>query len=238
MKSLARSLTGIVAVLTLLVLGSSAAAEHVNPGDTQVISRPTGLDPLPAPTTNDSFLNSPFQGSIGPPGRTVSGDGNLIVFASDADGLSTLDNNRVRNVFVRNLTTHATTLVSVATDGTAANGDCYEPAISKDGTKVAFVTTAGNLGDGVTTPNSLGHTYVRDLSGNTTKLVSRASDSGITPGAPGNNGGDQPSISADGHLIAFASYTGFDSTNDTVAFSRDVYIRDMTAKTTTLVSRA
>ena len=236
----ARSVIAATAVLTLLLLGAPAGAEHGNPGDIQIISRPTGLDPVPTPTTNDSYLNTAPPNAVVPPGRTVSGDGKLVVFASDADGLSTEDNNRVHNIFVRNVDTHQTTLVSRATgvSGAPADGDSYAPTISKDGTTVAFVTQAANLGDGVTVSNLFGHVYLRNLSSQTTNLVTRASNSGVTPGAPGIYGGDQPSISADGNLVAFATYTGYDSTNDTGSFTRDIYVRNVSVGTTTLVSRA
>ena len=51
-------------------------------------------------------------------------------------------------VFVRDVATGATTLVSRApgADGASADDDAYEPSISADGRFVAFTSAAGNLG--------------------------------------------------------------------------------------------
>src|SRR4051812_16289890 len=100
-----------VGALVLLGLGGTAGAEHGTPGTAQLISRATGLTAVPAATTNDSFLGEDVNGNYGGAGRTVSGDGKRIVFASKADGLSSSDDNRYRNIFVRDTSTNTTQLV-------------------------------------------------------------------------------------------------------------------------------
>ena len=141
MKWLARSAIGAAAVLTLLALGSPAGAEHGTPGTTHLVSRPSGLAPVPPPVTGDNYLSEDLSGNLETPQRTVSGDGTKIVFASESDGLSNEDDNHYRNIFVYDTTTSTTTLVSTAgPSGAAANSDSYEPAISKDGRFVAFVS--------------------------------------------------------------------------------------------------
>ena len=69
---------------------------------------------------------------------------------------------------------------------------------------------------------------------NDTTLVSRAS--GPT-GAAANDASDQPSVSADGRFVVFVSRADNLSAddNDSVA---NVFVRDLQAGTTTLVSRA
>jgi Tol biopolymer transport system component len=73
--------------------------------------------------------------------------------------------------------------------------------------------------------------YVRDLVAGTTVLVSR--------GANGKSNGSAfgPTISADGRKVAFeSSATNLDPADTDTAW--DVYVRDVTAGTTQLVSRA
>ena len=54
-----------------------------------------------------------------------------------------------QNVFVRDLQTGTTTLVSVSTNGiNSGNGDSYSPTISADGRYVLFHSKASNLASG------------------------------------------------------------------------------------------
>jgi hypothetical protein len=82
-------------------------------------------------------------------------------------------------VFVRDLEANTTTLVSRASDvagvgGANANDWSADPAISADGSVVAFISQATNLhpDDGDPQPDA----FVRDLQANTTTLVSRATN--------------------------------------------------------------
>ena len=103
---------------------------------------------------------------------------------------------------MRDLDADATTLVSRADGPTGPGGDgsALDVVISGDGRFVAFQSNADNLsGDDDETFTDI---FVRDVSAATTRLVSRA------PG-PAGPGGDassvDPSITADGRYVAFAS---------------------------------
>ena len=225
-----------LALIALLALGPAAGAEHGTPGTAQLASRASGSSPVPAATTNNSFLGENVDSSgLNAAGRTVSADGNRIVFASDADGLSPDDDNRYRNVFVRDRSAQTTTLVSRAggLSGVAANDDSFEPTISADGTVVAFTTKASNLGDNAPA-NSDNKVYARTIATGATKLVSRAT------GASGTVASfltGQPSLDTTGAKVAFATFSSLDAA-DTGTFDRDVYVRDVAGDTTTYVSRA
>lgn len=150
----------------------------------------------------------------------LSGDGSAIAYtdvASERDGRTL--------VYVRALADDATTLVSRASgaDGPPAAGDAYEPAISHDGSVVAFVSRAPNLGGAGTASR----VYVRDLRAQTTRLVSGAvSDDAI-----------QPAISPDGRFVAFvARRRARRVTADNLRAT--VWLHDRAHATTTLVSRA
>ena len=76
---------------------------------------------------------------------SVSADGQYVAFSSWADNLVPNDANGESDVFVRDLQTGTTRLVSVASDGTQANGASFTPSISADGDVVAFRSDATNL---------------------------------------------------------------------------------------------
>ncbi len=76
----------------------------------------------------------------------LSVDGGLLAFDSQANNLLASDaNGSISDVYLKNLGSGAVELVSVAADGTAANGPSLAPAVNADATRIAFVTTATNL---------------------------------------------------------------------------------------------
>ena len=123
-----------------------------------------------------------------------------------------------------------TTRVSVDAAGTQADFGNEHPVITPDGRYVAFTSAATNLGPVDT--NGATDIYRKDLSNGSVVLVS------LAPGGVQANGSSiEPSISADGRYVAFFS----DATNLTAFDSNgtfDVFLRDVVAGTTTLVSQA
>src|SRR5262249_1847569 len=108
------------------------------------------------------------------------------------------DLNGATDVVVRDLASGTSSLADVATGG-AAPGGGSGAALSGDGSRVAFETTAPlHAGRARTAPAGV---YVRDLAGGTTTLVSvRAGGA-----AAGNGASRRPVISADGARVAFES---------------------------------
>ena len=102
----------------------------------------------------------------------ISGNGRYVAFTSSADDLvaNVIYNaiHNAQNVFVRDLQTGTTTLVSVSTDGVhAGNGDSFSPTISADGRYVLFHSKASNLASGsFGTGNE--NLFLRDLQTGTT----------------------------------------------------------------------
>jgi Tol biopolymer transport system component len=167
----------------------------------------------------------------------ISADGRYVAFYSEADNLSTEDDDERIDVFVRDLVDGTTELVSRATGPTGAggDGDSFDPSISADGLLVAFSSEASNLSDDDAFGSDV---FVRDLTADTTTFVSR--ETGPT-GAGGDDTSASPSISADGSLVAFSSYAENLSDEDVDELGNDdldVFVRDLTAHTTEIVSRA
>ena len=123
-----------------------------------------------------------------------------------------------------------TTRVSVADGGGNANNNSDSAAISSDGRYVAFASDATDLLPAGTDTNGVTDIFRRDLQTNTTIRVSVS-----TAGAQANDYSYNPSISGDGRYVVFTS----DATNlvagDNNGLS-DIFIRDVTANTTTRVS--
>jgi hypothetical protein len=69
----------------------------------------------------------------------------MVAFASTAAALVSGDGNNNYDVFVKDLNTGKTTLVSRDSGGTQGNGESLNPAISVDGRSVTFESAATNL---------------------------------------------------------------------------------------------
>ena len=165
---------------------------------------------------------APADGNTG--GAAISADGSHVAFVSDATNLSA--DGPGLDVFVRDLQTNTTTLVSHARagdDGAGAIEYGVRPSISRDGRYVAF--------EGGPAFTCCAAVWVRDLQMNTTTLVSR--QSAADGGAPANGAAESPTISADGRYVAFDSV----ATNLTPEGAQGVFVRDLHDARTMLVSR-
>jgi len=139
----------------------------------------------------DADPGAPFD-----PFLDITPDGRHVVFRSDATNLVPGDANAQPDVFRKDMTTGAVTLVSVSTGGAQGNDFSSDPSISADGNRVAFVTGATNLlpADG----NAAMDVLLRDIAAGTTTLVSSN-----TAGQQANDFSERPAISADGRVVAF-----------------------------------
>ena len=226
----ADSKTDSISVYGQWVVFDSAATNLPGPnnGVTEVYERNVA--------TNQTVLVS--QNTAGVPangnsfGGSVSANGKFIAFASLATNLGT--HNHRENIFVRDMQTGETVLISRKSGvfGAEANGNSFGPTMSTDGRFVSFTSTATNLG----ATNGTTNVYVRDLSRERTNLVSR--QSGVA-GAQANGRSWEASISPHGRYVVFIS----DATNlspeaAATPATEEIYVRDRTTHTTTLVSRA
>jgi Tol biopolymer transport system component len=163
---------------------------------------------------------------------SISADGSLVAFESDAANLVALDGNESGDIFVRDRNSDVTIRVSVDSAGNEGNGYSSGAAISGNGQFVAFASSSTNLVDN--DENDATDIFVRDLVSGTTERLSVS-----TGGEEGNAGssslGSPPSISADGRFVAFESSAANlvdDDTND----SDDIFVHDRESGTTDRVS--
>ncbi len=168
-------------------------------------------------------------------GGMISADGNIAQFNSSASNLVANDSNgTTRDVFVRNLQTGQTTLVTASADGLGSGNVAVGGAtLSHDGRFVVFYSKATNLVT-LKDTNGMEDVFVRDLVAGKTTLVS-VNQAGTGAGDNYSAFLSRATISADGNFVAFFSMAGDLVANDTNA-KEDVFVRDIAAGTTTLVS--
>jgi Tol biopolymer transport system component len=167
----------------------------------------------------------------------VSTDGRYVLFASTANNLTVMSNGAPMpvltmpgmNVYLRDCASNTTRLVSVNLAGTGGgNGDSLPVGISTNGQYVLFESAAGNLVANDT--NNASDVFVRDLVNGTTTLVSVN-----TNGCSGNGVSRNSTMTPDGRFVAFVSAATNLMPGDTNGIP-DVFVRDLQAHTTTLVS--
>jgi len=211
------------------------------------VSSATNLVPGGSTGKNNVFLRNMSTGittqvSLTPTGQqpagfstrpSISGDGNLIAFDSDALNLTSkrLPKSGYTQIYLKDMSTGTTTLESEGIDDSPGNGDSLRAAISSDGTHLAFVSDATNLTSNDN--NGYRNVFERDLTENSTTLIS-VSDSGGDSNGP-SDPSSRPSISADGQFVGFES-RATDIVPGVSAQDYQAYLRDSVNDTTALVS--
>jgi VCBS repeat-containing protein len=182
---------------------------------------------------NVNSTGTSSNGIIGSDTVRISTDGRYITFTSTANDLVANDTNNAQDVFVRDLVTGTTTLVSANSTGTASGSSSSSiPSMTGDGRYITFASTASNLVANDT--NGVQDVFVRDVVAGTTTLVS--ANSTATGSGNGSSGSANVRISSNGRYVAFTSTASNLVTNDTNGNLQDVFVRDLQAGTTMLVS--
>lgn len=172
-----------------LVAGYTSAFRDVFARDLCADPQTTELVSVPI---SGAATNGPSQAS--PP--SLSYDGRLVAFASDASNLVEGDDNNTTDVFVRDRLLGVTLRISQGANGESLDSPSRYPSISADGRFVAFQSAAFN-------PVQRTDIFVVDIT-----------DGVVRPAVPVSvpfNGGDpdgnsiNPQISGDGSTIVFQS---------------------------------
>jgi Tol biopolymer transport system component len=197
----------------------ASSATNLVSGDTNGSSDVFVRDLKLHKTKRVSVSSSGAQGNGLSEQSIISGDGGSVIFSSRATNLVAGDTNGQDDIFVRNLKTPKTTRVSVSSTGTQSDGVSYNTTISADGHQVGFASEATTLVPGDANANT--DAFVHDLKTHKTRLVSVSSS-----GVRGDSSTSEPSISADGRYVGFASFSTNLVSGDTNA-QQDVFLRDL-----------
>ncbi|MGH8972346.1 MAG: TolB family protein, partial [Acidimicrobiia bacterium] len=215
--------------------GNLVAGDTNEHADSFVYDRQAGTMKRVSVATNGSEGNDDSKRPV------MSRDGRFVAFESYAtnlvgsgSGLPVIgqftDANGANDVFLHELASGTTTLVSTTSDRRTGNGDSDRPSISGDGRFVAFNSIASNLAGNDS--NAKYDVFVRDMqTGQTTRQSVDAA------GAQANNGSLSPSISSDGRWVSFSS-TATNLITGQDGGIEDVYLKDLATGAVTRVSSA
>lgn len=203
-------------------------ATNLVPGDTNALTDLFAHDRSAGLTRRVSVSTSGEQANGVSWGQQVDAAGRLVAFASEASNLVQGDANGAPDVFVHDLRTGETELVSVASSGERGSWWSHQPDLSPDGRLIAWSSNSRNLVPADT--NETSDIFVRDLALGITSRVSVSSG-----GAEGNGHSERPALSADGRFVAFES-TSSDLVPGDTNHARDVFVYDVLDRTTTRVS--
>ena len=159
-------------------------------------------------------------------GFSVSSDGRFVAFSSLASDLVPGDTNGASDIFVRDLQTGSTRLVSATSSGGPAYGDSAAPEISGDGKFVLFESAAPDLAVGDTNRGT--DVFLRELATGATSLVSSRAD-----GTPGNQSSTVVLLSADAEVIVFRSDASDLVPPETGKNTTDLFVRRRSTGVTT-----
>ncbi|HET6162387.1 MAG TPA: calcium-binding protein [Planctomycetota bacterium] len=203
---------------TNLVANDTNGAE-----DTFLHDRSTGI------TERASVNTAGVEGDLGSYRASLSSDGMLVAFESNATNLAVVDTNKSTDIFLRDRAAGTTRRVSLTSSGTPPGpGGCFDPSISSDGSRVTFSARATDLVPGDT--NGHYDVFVRDRVAATTVRVSVDSS-----GLQGDSTSWHPTICADGSTVAFESYASNLVPGD-VEGQGDVFVHELASGITERVS--
>ncbi|HKS37540.1 MAG TPA: hypothetical protein VJW76_10150 [Verrucomicrobiae bacterium] len=181
-------------------------------------------------------VNGPRSGRGRSYPLALTPDGRQVLFESEASDLVTNDTNNAADLFVRDMDSGITALVTRNRFGggvsSTSGGWSFlgTPQISDDGRRVVFQSVSSDLIANDT--NNRMDVFVRDLAAGTNILVSVSTN--LTTG---NQDSWNSVISADGRFVALQSLASNLVPGDANGTS-DVFVRDLLLRTTKLISIA
>ncbi len=175
-----------------------SAADNLVPGDTNQQTDIFVHDRLLGITERVSLNSRGEQADGWSAAASISDDGRHVSFVSAAANLVPGDTNQQADIFLYHRVTGKTLRISIASDGAQGNGPSSMPAISGDGTVIAYVSESDNLVTGDTNGQADVFVYQRLLA--ETRRISLSAAGGQAEGWSGS-----PMISDNGQYVAFVS---------------------------------
>lgn len=213
----------------------TSTASNLVSGDTNGVAdvfvhdRSTGITERVSVASNGTEGNAPSgERKSEHYGSSISSDGQVVAFTSEASNLVAGDTNGVADIFVHDRSTGTTERVSRNSTGKQGNDGSFSTSLSSDGQIVAFASLATNLVRNDT--NGLLDIFVHDRTMGTTERVSVDSS-----GQETKDHNYSPSLSSDGMVVAFTSFAPnlVKGDGNNVA---DIFVHDRATKMTERVS--
>lgn len=165
-------------------------------------------------------INAPASTNSDSKHIDISDDGRLVSYYSDNPVLVAGDQNGTDDVFLTDVVTGQTTLVSAHQDGTQCDASAWNPHINGDGRYVVFSSFCTNLTDSYVSGQYV-QVYVKDMQTGVVELISK------TPiGTPASGHSQYPEISRDGRYVAFSSTASNLVASPSGNYANDVYLYD------------
>ncbi len=200
-----------------------------------VTNEPSHFDQL---YLRDRDLGTTVLVSVTPAGAAANGRsigffvddaGQKVVFQSSASDLARNDQNGAHDIYMRDLHTGTTTLLSASTNGSAGNGDSRYPRVTPDGLYVAFESAASDLVDNDT--NQAVEVYIRDIKmGSITRASLLPDEFSTAPRRDAHLEG----LSTNGQYVLFSASAA--KRLDETHVARHLFLRDTLAQTTHWIS--
>ena len=209
-----------------------SGSTDVNRDQVWILERKTGIAEVVSVSSSEQASGDGTASGIAPVGDcSISSNGRYVAFVSTASNLVAGDAGGFSDVFRRDRTNGTTIRVSISSGGTAGNGPSRFATMSDDGATIAYQSDADNL-----IPNDTnGHTdvFARFIGSNTTVKASLTDNDGQVFGGDSTDA----HVSGNGHQVVFASKGAVQAVDATGA-TPDIYLRDLDANSTELVSVA
>jgi Tol biopolymer transport system component len=200
------------------IIAFQSFATNLISNDTNGFSDIFVRDRLSGQTERVSISSSGNQANNYVADLSMSENGQVIAFWSDATNLVSGDTNGTTDIFVHDRQTGQTERVSMDGSGNQSNGFSNEFSISADGRFVSFLSFASNLVAGDT--NGTTDIFVHDRQTGQTERISVDGS-----GNQANSFSDFSAISADGQFVVFRSAATNLVSGDTNGIA-DIFIHD------------
>jgi hypothetical protein len=224
---------------------SSSGATSIAADGTAVsfFSSATNLDAVDTDELADAYVKNLVSGDVilastsstGEKGNAetyfdsvLSTNGDQLVFDAYALNLHPEANGYLQ-IYVKDLNTGELVLVSTTTEGKVGNSYSFNARMSADGSTIAFASWAWDLDPGDTDART--DIFVKDLATGELTLASTNAS-----GVKGDDDSDQPTVTADGRLVAFESVADNLDPADTDTLS-DIYVKELEPRVPTCDGR-
>ncbi len=212
------------------VVSFNSTATNLVAGDTNTFTDVFVRNRATGTTQRVSVSDGEAQANGASTEHAISANGRYVAFASDANNLVAGDTNAARDIFVRDLQAGTTVRASVSSTGVEGDQISEQPVLSADGRYVTFWSGATNFMPFDSPDNDV---FRHDMvTGETIPISVNSAEEQAT------NISFSDDISPDGNLVVFQSLAENLTADPDRDFTTDVFVRDVAAGTTSLVSVA